>query len=95
MTEPVLLEARNVSKSFGAHPVLHDVSFDVRRGEVLGVLGPNGAGKTTLFNVISGDHKASGGTISSMARRSGPSLRSGAAGSGSGGPTRSRSPIRA
>ncbi|WP_062235187.1 ABC transporter ATP-binding protein [Aureimonas sp. N4] len=64
MTEPVLLEARNVSKSFGAHPVLHDVSFDVRRGEVLGVLGPNGAGKTTLFNVISGDHKASGGTIS-------------------------------
>jgi len=51
----VLLEARGLSKSFGALRVLHDISFDVRRGEVLGILGPNGAGKTTLFNLISGD----------------------------------------
>lgn len=50
-----MLEARDLSKSFGAARVLHDISFDVRRGEVLGILGPNGAGKTTLFNLISGD----------------------------------------
>ena len=55
MADGVLLEARQLSKSFGAVRVLHDVGFDVRAGEVLGILGPNGAGKTTLFNLISGD----------------------------------------
>ena len=59
----ILLNARGVSKSFGAVRVLHEVSFEVRRGEVLGILGPNGAGKTTLFNMISGDLKMSGGDI--------------------------------
>ena len=58
-----LLQARNVSKSFGAFRVLYDVGFDVYRGEILGILGPNGAGKTTLFNMISGDIKPSGGEI--------------------------------
>ena len=59
----MLLEARGLSKSFGAVRVLHDVSFDVRPGEVLGILGPNGAGKTTLFNLISGDLKSDGGEL--------------------------------
>jgi branched-chain amino acid transport system ATP-binding protein len=59
----VLLEARGLSKSFGAVRVLHDVSFDVVPGEVLGILGPNGAGKTTLFNLISGDLKRDGGEL--------------------------------
>ncbi|SDX07248.1 ABC transporter ATP-binding protein [Roseicitreum antarcticum] len=63
MNREVLLQARNVSKRFGAVRVLHDVSFDTYRGEVLGILGPNGAGKTTLFNMISGDLKPSGGEI--------------------------------
>ena len=63
MAGEILLEARGVSKSFGAIRVLHEISFDVRRGEVLGILGPNGAGKTTLFNMISGDMKTSGGEI--------------------------------
>ncbi|QEW20081.1 Lipopolysaccharide export system ATP-binding protein LptB [Marinibacterium anthonyi] len=62
-TRDILLAARDVSKSFGAVRVLHEVSFDVHRGEVLGILGPNGAGKTTLFNMISGDLKTSGGEI--------------------------------
>jgi branched-chain amino acid transport system ATP-binding protein len=53
-TEP-LLSASGLCKSFGAVRVIHEVSFEVRPGEVLGVLGPNGAGKTTLFNLISGD----------------------------------------
>ncbi|WP_370321930.1 ABC transporter ATP-binding protein [Oricola sp.] len=60
---PVLLEAEGLGKTFGANRVLHDVSFSVRRGEVLGILGPNGAGKTTLFNLISGDIRPNSGTI--------------------------------
>jgi len=63
MESKVLLEARGLSKSFGAVRVLHDVSFDVQPGEVLGILGPNGAGKTTLFNLISGDLKIDGGEL--------------------------------
>lgn len=63
MSQNAFLQARGVSKSFGAVRVLHEVSFDVYRGEVLGILGPNGAGKTTLFNMISGDIKPSGGDI--------------------------------
>lgn len=51
----MLLQARGLGKSFGAVRVLHDLDFEVRQGEVLGILGPNGAGKTTLFNLISGD----------------------------------------
>jgi branched-chain amino acid transport system ATP-binding protein len=59
-----LLEAAGLGKSFGASRVLHDVSFRVEQGEVLGILGPNGAGKTTLFNLISGDLKPNTGTVS-------------------------------
>ncbi|PSJ59575.1 ABC transporter ATP-binding protein [Kumtagia ephedrae] len=63
MGNDVLLQARGLSKSFGAVRVLHEVSLDVRPGEVLGILGPNGAGKTTLFNLISGDLKVDGGEL--------------------------------
>jgi len=59
----VLLQAEGLGKTFGANRVLHDVSFSVRRGEVLGILGPNGAGKTTLFNLVSGDIRPNSGTI--------------------------------
>jgi branched-chain amino acid transport system ATP-binding protein len=63
-TSAVLLQATGLSKSFGAVRVLHDVSFEVQAGEVLGILGPNGAGKTTLFNLISGDlRNDSGGLV--------------------------------
>jgi branched-chain amino acid transport system ATP-binding protein len=63
MDGKVLLQARGLSKSFGAVRVLHEVSFDVVPGEVLGILGPNGAGKTTLFNLISGDLKQDEGEL--------------------------------
>jgi len=58
-----LLSARGLCKSYGAVRVVHEVDFDVRAGEVLGVLGPNGAGKTTLFNLISGDTKLDAGKL--------------------------------
>ena len=50
----VLLDVRNISKSFGGLKAVQNVSFQVRRGAILGIIGPNGAGKTTLFNLLNG-----------------------------------------
>lgn len=63
MNGQVLLKAEGLCKSFGAIRVIHEVGFEVRTNEVLGVLGPNGAGKTTLFNLISGDLKLDSGEL--------------------------------
>jgi branched-chain amino acid transport system ATP-binding protein len=58
-----LLELEKLSKHFGGLTALNDLSFQVRKEEILGLIGPNGAGKTTLFNVITGVHKPSRGRI--------------------------------
>lgn len=50
-------------KKFGSLQALGGVSFDVRRGEVLGLVGPNGSGKTTCINVMTGLYRPDGGTI--------------------------------
>jgi ABC-2 type transport system ATP-binding protein len=47
-----LLSVKNISKQFGKNTVVDQVSFDVYKGEILGVLGPNGAGKTTVIRSI-------------------------------------------
>ncbi len=69
MSPTPILTARGLSKSFGAVRVIHEVSFEVRPGEVLGVLGPNGAGKTTLFNLISGDVALDAGELAFAGER--------------------------
>jgi ABC-2 type transport system ATP-binding protein len=51
------------SKSYGGFRALHDVSFHVRAGEVLGLIGPNGAGKSTLFECLAGVMPADSGLI--------------------------------
>lgn len=48
------LEAGHLSKQYKGRPVLHDVSINLQRGEVVGLLGPNGAGKTTFFYLLTG-----------------------------------------
>ena len=58
-----LLEARGISKFFGAITALRDVNFHVGRGEVLGVVGDNGAGKSTLMKILSGLFRPSEGEL--------------------------------
>jgi branched-chain amino acid transport system ATP-binding protein len=55
-----ILQARSLSKAFGAMIAVNDLSFEVPSGEVFGIAGPNGAGKTTLFNLITGFLQGSG-----------------------------------
>lgn len=62
MNAPVL-SVHNLSKSFGGIKAVTDVSFDVHKGEILGLIGPNGSGKSTLFNCILGQLDADAGKV--------------------------------
>jgi ABC-2 type transport system ATP-binding protein len=53
----------NVNKFFGSRQVLHDLSFRVEPGEIVGLLGPNGSGKTTTLRLIAGYYQADAGTL--------------------------------
>jgi len=57
------LEVKKVSRFFGGLAAIKDVSFEVQKGEILGLIGPNGAGKTTLFNVVNGFYHPSRGEV--------------------------------
>ena len=59
----ILLEVKNVSKSFGGLQAIMNVSFELNRGRILGIIGPNGSGKTTLVNLITGFVKPDAGKI--------------------------------
>ncbi|MTV82705.1 ABC transporter ATP-binding protein [Secundilactobacillus folii] len=68
-----ILSVQNLNKSFGNKHVLHDVSFDIEKGHIVGLVGPNGAGKSTimktmlgLFNFQSGTIKVDGQTVTPM-----------------------------
>src|SRR5262245_53379521 len=58
-----LLEARQLSKTFGGLVAVNAVEFSLEKGTIASVIGPNGAGKTTLFNMITGLYGPSRGSI--------------------------------
>ncbi len=59
----ILLETKDLTVKFGGLTALDSVTFDIRRGEILGMIGPNGAGKTTCFNAITGVYRPSSGSV--------------------------------
>jgi branched-chain amino acid transport system ATP-binding protein len=59
----MLIDARNVTKAFGAFKAVDDASVAVEEGDVLGLIGPNGAGKSTFFNCLTGDLPVTSGTV--------------------------------
>jgi branched-chain amino acid transport system permease protein len=58
-----VMTVRNLSKAFAGVAAVHEVAFDVRGGEILGIIGPNGAGKTTLMNLINGFVRPDSGSV--------------------------------
>jgi branched-chain amino acid transport system ATP-binding protein len=59
----MLLEARSVTKAFGAFKAVNDVSLSINKGEIIGLIGPNGAGKSTFFNCLTGDLMPTSGQV--------------------------------
>ena len=59
----MILELKNISKSFNGVQAIKDVSFSIKEGEIFALIGPNGAGKTTIFNIITGNYKPSSGDV--------------------------------
>lgn len=58
-----LVEVKNLTVKFGGLVALDNVSFTIKRGEILGLIGPNGAGKTTCFNAMTGVYKPTSGQV--------------------------------
>ena len=69
--EGVLLVVERARKQFGGLVAVSDLSFELYRGEILGLIGPNGAGKSTMFNLISGALPLTSGTIAFEGRSTG------------------------
>ena len=59
----LVIEAEGVSKAYGDHLLVEDMTFALPPGGIVGVIGPNGAGKTTLFRMITGQEQPDSGTI--------------------------------
>nr|MBA2793031.1 ATP-binding cassette domain-containing protein [Thermoleophilaceae bacterium] len=61
---PVVLEARDLRKSYGDREALKGVSLAAGRGELVAVIGPNGAGKTTFLSILAGIQRPDSGEVS-------------------------------
>lgn len=59
----VVIEVEHLTKGYGDHVLIDDLSFKLPAGGIVGVIGPNGAGKTTLFKMLTGQEKPDSGTI--------------------------------
>lgn len=58
-----MIEVKHLTKRYGSHPAVNDISFTVQDGEILGFLGPNGAGKSTTMNMLTGYISSSSGEV--------------------------------
>ena len=58
-----ILECKNLCKTFGKKQILHKVSFEIKKGDILGFIGPNGAGKTTTIKLILGLQSITNGKV--------------------------------
>ncbi len=67
--EAMLLQVSGITKRFGGLVAVREMSFDVRRGELIGLIGPNGAGKSVMFNIISGVLPSDSGMVCYRAER--------------------------
>ncbi|HVX66524.1 MAG TPA: ABC transporter ATP-binding protein [Bryobacteraceae bacterium] len=61
---PAMIDFDGVLFDYDGTPVLHEVSFQLKRGEIVGLLGPNGAGKTTTLKIVAGILSPAGGSVS-------------------------------
>lgn len=59
-----MIQAKNLTKYYGSHCAVNNISFTVPKGEILGLLGPNGAGKTTTMRMVTGFLRPTSGAIS-------------------------------
>jgi len=59
-----MIEVKNLTKRYGSHCAVNNISFQVSEGEILGFLGPNGAGKSTTMNILTGYLSATSGSVS-------------------------------
>ena len=57
------IQVEKISKCYGAQKALNNVSFEVKKGEIVGFLGPNGAGKSTMMKILTGYIPQSEGTV--------------------------------
>lgn len=58
-----ILTVNNIKKMFGTDVIIQDITFEVQKGDRVGLVGINGSGKTTLFKVLNGEYTADEGTF--------------------------------
>jgi branched-chain amino acid transport system ATP-binding protein len=85
-----MLTVSGLTKKFGGFTAVNGISFELARGEILGLIGPNGSGKSTTFNVIAGLYAPTSGSVTLDGREIGGRPPTRSASSGWRAPSRSR-----